>query len=219
MPTIGIPGAMVAFVGRKDTRVIDRLREALADPAGQPDNVRSAIEGITGGVGTDNLATKIIRQPVFADIMYGGEVLNRGVFVPEGSPLTLAVFPYNGGRLAADGFSLAEYYTPDCSVALDAVVVQVSPDLTAAEEAALRKVPDHQSVRNVGAAAWCDSTWWAVAGFVVSATYAVICTILAAKGQPRAISEEELARLDPESSAEELLALRREFILTGLRQP
>jgi hypothetical protein len=218
---IGAPGAMTVFIGRKGTGAIDNLKSAILNANGDPNMIRDALQGVNGATSRgDQLADEMIESPVFADIRYAGEILNRGVHVSEGSRLSVAVFPYNGGRLVGDGFNLVEYYRPDSDVELEGVVVQVAPILTAAEKSALAKAPDDQSARNVGAGLWCETTWWDIAYLAVSVTAAVACAVLAvAPDEPEGhLPEEQLSSLDPASSAQQLLALRRKLLMQGYRQ-
>jgi hypothetical protein len=211
-PSIGAPGSVTLFVGQKNSGALDRLRSALATGRDARAQAEEGLRGITGGVARGpDLARAMIEAPVFADLVYAGQILNRGIFVPEGSDLVMAVFPYNGGRLAGEGFSLVEYYQEGSDAALEALVVQVRPPLSAAEQAALEKVPRDQDARNVGPARWCDTTWWDLAYLAVSVTFAVLCVAPAPATNER-ISEETLERLDPTASARELLAFRRSLL-------
>lgn len=211
-PSVGAPGTVTVFVGRKGSGALDRLRSALASGRDVRTQAEQALRGLTGGVARGpELARAMIEAPVFADLVYAGQVLNHGIFVPEGSDLVMAIFPYNGGRLAGEGFSLIEYYHEGSDAALEALVVQVRPPLSAAEQAALEKVPPDQDARNIGPARWCDTTWWDLAYLAVSVTFAVLC-VVAAPSDDQRISDEQLERVDPTASARELLALRRSLL-------
>ena len=200
-PLIGIAGFVSVFVGRKGTGAINELREVLTLTDRAPGDVGRALEGLMAGFNAKAPpAQTIASQPIFANIVYNGEVLNRGIFVPESARLAFAVFPYNGGRISPEGFDLVEYPIEETDAELEALGVLSSPPMTPAETAALSKVSGQENTRSIGPPAWCDSTWWDVAAFVVSATYAMTCTIVLATREPRRLSEEQLAELDPASS-------------------
>ncbi len=226
--SLGSPGTMTVFVGRKGTGAIEDVRDALAR-RGDITKVLLRLQRYTLVRSDQALVELMIKQEIFADIRYGGEVLNRGIFLPEGFDLVLTVFPYNGGRLARDGFSLVEHYTEGSDGALTALVVQVSPALTGAERAALSLVPEDQLALNVGSALFCKhTTWWAV-GVAATAAFgaAVAVTVgaavaIAALGAVVAPSEEvhltseEINQLGPAGSARTLLARRHELLLRNL---
>jgi hypothetical protein len=166
------------------------------------------------------------QAPVLADVRYGGNTLNAGITVPQNIDCAVAIFPYNGGRLAEDGFELVEYPKAGTSDRLEAVVVEVSPGLSAAETAALQLVPGSQLGRNIGVSLDCCTTWWAV-GFVTAglagavalgaagaATLIVVAGITAVQlGRATNLSDAEIKKLGPAASARELLQLRREALL------
>lgn len=226
--SLGIPGTMTVFVGRKGTGAIEDVRDALAG-RGDITKVLLRLRRYTLVPSDQALVELMLKQAVFADIRYGGEVLNRGIFLPEGFDLVLTVFPYNGGRLARDGFSLVEHYTEGSDAALTALVVQVSPPLTAAERAALSLAPEDQLVLNVGSALHCKTTWWAAAlgigiaagtaGLAVVVGATVVLTVVAAvvtPGEEVHLTSEEINQLGPAASARTLLARRHELLLRNL---
>ncbi len=221
---IGASGAITVFIARKGSGALDDVRVAVTEGSGYSQKVLDRLRGPTEApfagfeISLPEFVQMVVRAPVFADVRYGGEVLNRGLFLPEGLDLAISVFPYNGGRLAREGFSLAEHYQEGTDVALEGLVVRASPPLTAAERAALDKVPEDQSVLNVGTALSCKTTWWAVAVMTavraIQATAAVTCfTIVAVQASAAPLSEAELAERGPAASARKLLAIRRDLLL------
>ena len=102
--SLGSPGTMTVFVGRKGTGAIEDVRAALTGQ-GDIDKVLFKLRRFVLASTDRALVEMMLQQPVFADIRYGGDVLNKGIFLPNGFDLVLSVFPYNGGRLARDGFS------------------------------------------------------------------------------------------------------------------
>src|SRR6266566_5905468 len=163
----GIPGTLTVFIARKGSAALHELREALKTGG-------EALKQLYRKVGEQAVQVErwtleeavqaTIQAPVFAELRYGGATLAQGLSVPEGLDMTTVLFlPYNGGRLAQEGFILAERFKEGSDAALEALVVRVDPPLTEAEKAALQLVPPDQDINNVGLNRWCDTTWIAVA--------------------------------------------------------
>lgn len=220
---IGSSGALTAFIARKGSGALEDVRAAVMGNSDAAKRVQERIK-VPQTTAVDGFVEMVIRAPVFADVRYGGDVLCRGMFLPEGADFAASIFPYNGGRLASGGFSLAEHYQESSDMALEGLVIEIPPPLTAAERAALNKVPADQRAMNVGAGIDCQTTWWAAATFAVGAatgfTVGVLVTVavtLAVSSLPAdRLSEEDLAQLDPSASARKLLAIRRELLLKQL---
>src|SRR6266850_4798597 len=175
-PSFGFPGTITVFFARKGSNKLGSIRSAigrggeeLTTLAGQIGDPFAQLKEIT----TEGAAQMMIDQAVFAEIRYGGATLNNGLFLPPGIDLAFTMFPYNGGRLLAGGFSLVEYHKEGSKEALEALVVRADPPLTPAERQALRKVPSSQVGHHVGTALGCDTTWWAV-GLVVGTLAAAV---------------------------------------------
>jgi len=215
--SLGSPGTMTVFVGRKGTRAIEDVRAALTGQ-GDISKVLLRLRGSIRAPTHSAFVEMMLQQPVFADIRYGGEVLNKGIFLPKDFDLVLSVLPYNGGRLARDGFSLVEHYSENSDAGLSALVVQVSPPLTAAESAALRLVPEDQLVLNVGSAIDCQTTYWFAAGIAfgivtgAGVTVLALAALMMAPGEEVHLTSDEINGLGPAASARTLLARRHELL-------
>jgi hypothetical protein len=97
----------------------------------------------------EEAAALVRRQPIIAELRYGGATLVENLFVPEDLEVTVVNLPYNGGRIAPEGFTLAEYYLEDEVPSLDILVLKSEPPLSAAEKAALKAVPEDMLAINV----------------------------------------------------------------------
>jgi hypothetical protein len=96
----------------------------------------------------------------------------------------------------------------------------MTPPQTAAERAALLKVPADDTARNVGANLVCAETTYFVATaaalFVMAGAALVVSALVVAVMAPTGptlLSDAELATLDPSVSARKLLAARRRLLL------
>src|SRR6266487_1488474 len=224
---IGIPGTLTVFVARKGSAALHELREALKAGGEALKQLYRKVGEQAAQVERWTLEEAVqatIQEPVFAELRYGGATLAQGLSVPQGLDMTVLLLPYNGGRLAQEGFILAERFTEGSDAALEALVVRIDPPLTEAERAALQLVPVDQAINNVSANKPCDTTWVAVATVAaVAATPAAhaivegIITVLTILGvtpddlEPH-IPEETLKLLGPAASARKLLEMRREVL-------
>ncbi len=221
--TLGIPGSLFVFIGRKGSNTLAELRAAHKEGGTR---LAVMIERIVEQykdrteVSVEEAVQATIRQPVFADLLYGGATLAHGLFVPDDLDVAFLALAYNGGRLASGGFTLAERYREDFNAALEAFIVRTDPPLTAAERSALTKIPSDQFINNVATLS-CDTTWWAVAFVTVAiltavGTYAVAtaaATLSPVQMNETHLSEEEIKELDPRASAQKLLEIRRQALL------
>ncbi len=220
----GIPGTLTVFVARKGSGAINDLRGALEK--GGEDLVklyRKMVEQVAPleRATLEEAVQQTVHEPVFADLRYGGATLAQGLSVPQEIDMTALFLPYNGGRLAQEGFILAEHFTEGSDTPLEALVVRIDPPLTKAERAALRLVPNDQAINNVGLNDWCDSTWIAVvivaAAVVIPTAVTVTLAVTAADAatlvdvEPH-IPEETLKQLGPAASARKLLETRRKIL-------
>lgn len=217
-------GMMVGIVAKKGTGIVNRLRVLLEKGQGGAAEAKEILtKKIDRGLWTTSreYVDRLVNEPVYAEIRYAGESLHKGLFVPQGLDVVSTVFPYNGGRLAPEGFSLVERFRGGTTDELEALIVRSAPELTEAEKVALHNVPPDQLVNNVGPASWCDTTWWAAAGYAIAAGFAAaavaVGTTLVLDGKRAPdwndhLSDKEIEKLGPAASARSLLALRRKLI-------
>jgi hypothetical protein len=216
-------GMMIAIIANKETKILTRLRSLLQggeQGAKDANEILSKTTTKKAPATSQEYVEMLIRQPVYADIRYGGETLNKGLFLPPGVDVITSVFPYNGGRLAPEGFSLVERFRDESKAGLEALIMRSAPNLTESEKTALLSVPSDQLVNNVGVASWCDTTWWAAAVVALAlafpaATAAAATTLLMSKGESafnENLPDKEIQKLGPAASARSLLALRRKLI-------
>lgn len=91
------------------------------------------------------------RQPVISEVRYSDKSLAGNLVVPEGLEVLLVVCPYNGGRVSPHAFTLVEHVKPDeITESMDAVIIEVCPSMTPAEEAAIRQIPSEQIEGSIG---------------------------------------------------------------------
>jgi hypothetical protein len=148
------------------------------------------------------------KQDTIADLLGGRFTLAANLFVPDDMDVVLVPMPYNGGPIEGIQFTIVERFKYDGAASLKAFIVRRRPHLSAAEEAALRLVPQDALDLPVGRAAKCYAiTAVTIVGAVIAATYA--CPGLASEPH---LSEEEIAQLGPELSARRLLQLRRKAL-------
>lgn len=221
---IGFPGSLLVFIAPRGSAVLDQVRAAARGDENSANQLRSRyghqVAEEPSPAASEAIAEAMAAAPVFAHFLHGGEVVNRGLFLPEGAELVGTALAYTGGRLSPDGCALAEYYQPDSDLELDGVVVQIAPPLTDAERALFAAAPADRMVE----AAVCEaSTWWGVAlaaGLVAGAvgiTVVVTVAAMTVDDQIDRLSEDEIAALGDPASIDQLLETRRRLLRTRLR--
>lgn len=222
-----LPGTITVFYARPGTGGLDLVRAAVEGGPGAVERLREELKRQHADrrpAPLERAVRMVTEADVFADIHYGGQVLSRAVFLPPEVDLAFHQFPYNGGRLAKEGFALVERYVEGTGASLEAIVLRSDPPLTDAERAALDQLPPEQLAENVGREVKCGDHWTRVAVAVAVVVIAVVATILLAclsLAPERSIhlTEEELEKLGPTASARKLLALRERFIAENMPRP
>lgn len=207
------PGTVTLFLARKGSPVLDEIRAAAS--GGQDQQLTARLRAQSKGrtpLPLNRALEMLKAQPVFADVRYGGLTLASNYFVPGDAACSAVVLPYNGGRLARQGFTLVEHWRAADDSPLQAVALLHAPPLTAAEKAALEQVPADQLELNVGKSYMC----WALSAIALAAlvTLAAICTYQPEsdddhRGPGDHLDEDEILALGPAATARELLRLRR----------
>src|SRR5262249_40590129 len=138
----GAPGTMTLVVARAGSGVLAEFRAAIKDGGVKLEKFRERLakQYRSGRGSRESIVKSMVSAPVLADVRYGGNTLSSGIFVPAKIDCAVAVYPYNGGRLSAAGFELVEYPKDGSKDRLEGIVVETSPELTAAEQAALKLV-------------------------------------------------------------------------------
>src|SRR5207237_7290422 len=125
--------------------------------------------------------------------------------------------PYNGGRLARGGFTLAEHPRTEEDTSLDVLVLRNTPPLSKAERSALTKVPAEQRELNVGTGPGeVACVTLVVAAVVVEA--AIVAVTFAITGKVDLEHMEHLdpsmiSQIGPSATARMLVNMRREVLL------
>lgn len=153
---LALPGTVTFYLGYRGSAAMATLRQLAQAPAAKPPAADLkkllALPPREKRVNEDEAVQAIRREPVLADIRYAGKTLVSRVLIAQKTKLTVAVCPYNGGRLNASSFSLVERVKEGRAEALDAVAIICAPPLTAAEQAAVDKVRAEESEMNIGVA-------------------------------------------------------------------
>lgn len=225
---IGVPGSLAAFITRKGSGALDDVRRAALGDRAATDRLmaRYGSAPVRPAPPPDNVyAQMVVDSDVFANIRYGGTDLSKGILLHRGVDLVAFSFPYNGGRLDAEGVTLVEFFRGDGADEFEGLVVQMSPPLTAAEQTALDALADEETIQNVGDSLSCSHTTYFVVGaaalFVMAGAAIVgVAVLVAVKAEDDAthLTDEQVRDLDPSASARELLAIRRRLLLEQQRR-
>lgn len=212
-----VPGSVTVFVARSGSRAMKELRAALLEGEAATAKVIARYQEPTldrKDVSIEEASKMLLEEDVFGTVLYGGRELATHLFLPKGVDLAAVVMPYAGGALASGGLTFRTHAEEGTRVGLEAVAVRANPILSAAEAAAIKLIPRDQLGLNIGQAAGCDTTGYAVAAVVVAV--ALVAIALATTGCvveiDRHLDDQLLKRLGPRASLGALMDMRRDAI-------
>jgi len=233
------PGTVTAFVSREGEPLLYKLTETIEAnnskefnlATDQSKQMEAELSRKIAGAG---IYAESQRQafPSFAEISYANKTLISQVYVDDVLRVHVHVFPYNGGYLDRNAFSMIEYYRAGSDTPLTCVLLIRQPTLSEIEREALRLVPSGASANNIAAAMVAPVTPALMAFFAIAAEAAarwvynefvnLFVALLhgssALASIPDAVLEGEdfqkkLKSLPPEVTAAELLRLRTDILL------
>jgi hypothetical protein len=229
------PGTVTAFVAREGEPTLGRLTAAAK--AGNAKDFAAAAAEVRQL--EDTFFRRVSRAsihgdsgeaaiPSFAEIGYAGKTLIDHIYADDTLRVNVHVFPYNGGQLDRNRFTLVEHYQADCDTPLTALLVVHKPRLSAIENEALALVPPVGSANNIGVSAlraftpvlvWVGEAAAAAAvGWVVGKVLDWAFGFTAISALPDDVLQSDdfqrkLKTLPPEATAAELVRLRTELLL------
>jgi hypothetical protein len=213
------PGCITAVFARRGSSVLSSIATAVrAGDAGQLNqHARRFLEQYRSRrVGPLQRAVEqVSREPVYADVRYGSQSLASNLCTLD-FEAGLITFPYNGGKLKDEEFSLVEYHLPDVRDSVDVLLIKRPPKLSALEELALSRVPEDHLDMNIGNAAAC----FALTAVLVAAVGAALVVTTAVAGcndqfdqlDRVSLPDDTVTALGPAGTARELLQLRRQLL-------
>jgi hypothetical protein len=152
---LAAPGTVTLYLARTGSSLLRAIAESVVRRDGKDAELAEKVvtlltqrESMPTSVAVDTL----IEEDVFADLRYGGKTIAANMFVPEDLEIVSLVFPYAGGRLAPQGFTLVEYAKEGSDLRLTGVLVRAAPPLTLTEKLATQLLPASQLETNVGSA-------------------------------------------------------------------
>lgn len=212
-----LPGTVTIFVTRGNSDLLDQLKAAINKRADDvilaiTDRLRKQFEK-RKPLSLKAAAEQVIAEPVFAEIRYLGASVARSVFVPADVDACVVSLPYNGGAVKKSGLEIVQYVSTAESPRLRALAVRHAPELTDAETAALRELPDAGIGANIGTAAMCYAiTGVAIVAAVMGATSFCVGRVLNPHDPVEHLSVGEIKRLGPARTARGLLRARRKAL-------
>lgn len=212
---IGHPGFVMAFVANKALGISKLVEQATKEKVAA-ERLKEMMEAQTKRFKKVSLQAGInmmVGSDVFAELRLGKETLVQTLFVPEGADYIFEEFIYNGGPLPKSGFEFVERVKEGSDAALECVILKINPVLSAAEKAALEKVPDIYLPQNLAAATCCGDSYTAVGVVVLAVVATLTLTCLGSVSEVKTIPKEELKALGPIASARKLLEVRQKAIM------
>ncbi len=228
------PGTVTAFVAQEGEPLLSKLIETIeANNSKEFNSANDQIQRMETELFSKRAASVISPEskrqaiPSFAEISYANKTLVSYIHVNEILRVNVHPFPYNGGNLDKNKFSMIEYYRADSDKPLTCVLVIRHPKLSKIEREALRLVPSG-SPNNIAASLVAPLTP-ALLEFVLIATpYAaqwlvnefvrfLIGAVALASIPDDVLRSKDFQRkvksLPPEVTAAELLRLRTDILL------
>lgn len=233
------PGTVTAFVAREGEPLLRNLSEAIAGNDSKAfnlatDQIKQMETELSRKIAGAGTYAESQRQPFpsFAEISYANKTLTSQVYVDDVLRVHEHAFPYNGGHLDREAFSMIEYYRAGSRTPLTCVLLIRQPKLGEIEREALRLVPSGSSANNIGAALVAPVTPALMAFFAIAAEaaarwvynefvnlfVAMLHGTTALASIPDAVLEGEdfqnmLKSLPPEVTAAELVRVRTDILL------
>ena len=169
------PGTVTAFVARVGEPLLAKLTETIQANGSEEFNlVTDQIKKMAAEVSRKIAGAGIYDEsqpraiPSFAEISYANKTLVGHVHVDDILRVHVHAFPYNGGYLDRNQFSMVEYYRAGCDTPLICVLLIRQPKLSEIEREALRLVPSDSSANNIAPAPVAPFTPALLAIFVVA---------------------------------------------------
>ncbi len=210
-----LEGSITLFWGLKEGSHINELRNAYIKYDGNTlDELQKKLaKQLTQNKMPDSSA--IMKEAISADTLfdfdYNGKTLAANLWLSKTYNIGSLVFPYNGGYISDDLFSIKEYNTKDGSSNYDYFIVINPPRLSRIERAALDLVPKSQSEINISIPSHLAATPTTVtiALFILINTAVTTCCMpLRDKLAEVSLPERMIDKLSAVNSAKELLNVR-----------
>lgn len=218
---IALSGTVTLFVGRKSSKLFRDVSDAVLRPCREDDRkVAAQLNRYLASrkpKAIDELVSCARCASVIADLRYGGATLVENILLPDDAEIAAIPLPYNGGRLAEGGFSIAEYYAEELDDDIEFVLARNEPPLTAAEKAALEALPEEMLEVNVGRGVGdvaCSVVLLTLAVVAEVAVVAATFTVVKALDDHSMdhVNPAALKDLGPVGAARALVNLRRDIL-------
>lgn len=250
-------GSVVAVLGKAKDPLFEELRDAVEEY--NPKNMKKVLERLNNiATEFDNYLDSLLENdipvsdqpapeitcpeelPTLAEIRYRDKSLVNYFTVTDHLPINFQIFPYTGGTLKRNAFSVIEYYNEESDVNLDCLLILREPKLNEVEKTALKLIPSEQSENNIASgivgvfpavivaaiitsaarhvakkaaeAALAAAVAWVVTK-VLDKVAGGIATSKLEGLLERQVTKDLMKELPPEASARELLEMRRKILL------
>ena len=234
------PGTVTGFVAREREPLLGKLTETIqANDSKEFNLVIDQIKKMAAELSCKIAGAGIYAEsqpqaiPSIAEISYANKTLVSHLHVDDVLRVHVHAFPYNGGYLNRNEFSMVEYYPAGSDTPLICVLLIRHPKLSEIEREALRLVPSRSSANNIAADPFAPCMPALVAILEVAAEAAArwlynefanwfMCILAGEKGIlasiPDVVLEGEyfqnkLKSLPSEATAADLLRLRTDILL------
>ncbi|MCB1020569.1 MAG: hypothetical protein H6509_07455 [Bryobacterales bacterium] len=243
----GVPeGCVVGYFATEGNKTLDAIYEAAkAGDLKKLDQLHSRLAA-SHLKQLESLGDKpvgIAKTPLWGELRYRSKTISRALLAETAAWVDVRFFPYNGGKLFDDDFSLVNFPLSANRKLLTGVLLKRPPQLSALESEILSQIPREGTESNIGVE---SGIFGHVVRAVAKATKkVVVATVDAAKRAVNWVTENKTAVLEatmltyevatmatggcpvlpgatvtqsikPSSSAADLLAIRREALLAQM---
>ncbi len=217
---LALAGTITVFFAHPGSGLLKEIEMAVSKNDGSDRRVARKVLDLFADrkrFSLEEAVSKTTRAPIIAELRYGGKTLVENITLPGDLEVGVIVLPFNGGNLLEDGLQWIEFHHPHVEAGLDVYAVYNQPNLTPAEIAALKLIPEEMAEINVGYGPGDVACSVLLLTVAVVVEVAIVAATYAITGSDRRysteISPDAIAALGPVGTANALLQMRTSILL------
>lgn len=210
-----VKGSVMMFSAKRGHGILRQLEQAYTS------GDRAALQSLSRIVDEDVSRRRVvpvstavdllIEAPSYFDLLYDNKQLANNVGLVNGLEYGSMLFPWNGGRLNPEDFTIVEYTKPFAGPDFETLLVLTEPDLTQIEREALEAVPEDRLGLNIGSTAASPAACLVIILVFVAVTHMGGCVQFHDRLAEVSLPADVIKQLGNVNSAVELLNRRRQM--------
>jgi hypothetical protein len=210
-----VKGSVMMFSAKRGHPLLRALEQAYVN------GDRAALQSLSRTVDADvsrrrvvsvnSVVDMLIEAPSYFDLNYGAKPLATNVGLVNGLEFGSMLFPWNGGKLQAEDFTIIEYTRPNARADFETLLVLTEPDLTQIEKEALEAVPEEMLGINIGSTAASPAACLVIIVIFILVTHAGACGDFHDRLSEVSLPADVIKQLGNLNSSVELLNRRRQM--------